>query len=356
MKLLPAISGILLVTILGTSLSAQNSGCHLKKSYPASKGVKLSVTNKYGDINILTSKTDSLVICATISIEQEDTILASKSLDLIDFKVTSSNDSVAVFTKYDKDFFSTKYSKGRKSFNVDYTIQMPVYTNLYVSNSFGNISIDDCSGYVNIKLSQGILVIKNLSRGNIKPINSVRVFHSDLDIIKASWLSLNIRNCQSVKIDNVQALLIGSELSKINIGNVHSMVIDSKYDNYEINNIRNLESEGTYSAFNIASFDGLMSLKNVFGQVYIANLKKGFDAVKITANHSPVTIRTEKDISFRTEISANNNPVEFAFDNDPGINRTVINAQVTITGVAGNNKQTTSLIKITTSHGKLIIE
>ncbi len=356
MKLLSFISGMLLGTILGTSLSAQNNGCYLKKSYPASKGVKLSVTNKFGDINILTSKSDSLIICATISIEQEDTILASKSLNLIDFKITSNNDSVAVFTKYEKDFFSTKYSTGRKSFSVDYTIRIPVYTNLYLSNSFGNISIDDCSGYVSTKLSQGILVIKNLSRGNIKPLNSVRVFHTDVDINNASWLSVNIRNCQSVKIDNVQALLIGSEFSKINIGKVHSMVINSKSDNYEINNIHNLEAESTYSTFNIASFDGLMSLNNVFGPVYIANLKKGFDAVKITTNHSPVTIRTEKGISFRTDISANNNPVEFAFDNDPGIIRSAINSQVTITGVAGNNKQTNSLIKITTTLGKLIIE
>ena len=356
MKLLPAISGILLGTLAATTLFAQENGCYIERSYPAFKGIKLAVSNKYGDINILNTKTDSLIICATISIEQEDNVLLSKSLQLIDFNITNSSDSVAVTTLYNKDFFSTKYSKGRKSFSVDYIIKVPVYTDLYLNNSFGNISVEDCSGYINTKLSQGILVLKNLTRGNIKPINSVTVFHSDVDINKASWLSMNIKNCQSVKIGDIQALLIGSEFSKINIGKVNSLVTNSKSDHYEIGSIFNLGSESTYSSFNIGSLDGQLSSTSVFGSVSVANLRKGFSTIKIEANHTPVTIKTEKGISFKTDISASNNPVEFAFDNDPGINRTVINSQVTITGVAGGNKQTSSLIIITTTLGKLIIE
>ncbi|HKK43278.1 MAG TPA: hypothetical protein VJ963_12770, partial [Bacteroidales bacterium] len=313
MKLLSAITMVILGTLLESSLSAQTNGCYFKKSFPASKGVKLAVSNKYGDINILTSKTDSMLICATINIEQEDDDLSSKSIRLIEFNVTGSNDSVAVATLYNKDFFNPKYSKGRKSFSVDYTIQVPVYTNLYLNNAFGNISIEDCSGYVDTKLSQGLLIIKNLSRGNAKPINKIDVFHSDVEINKADWLSLSIKNCPSVKITDVQAILAGSEFSKININKVHSMVATSKSDHYEIGKIENLESESTYTTYKITSLDGLMSANCVFGSVSISSLSKYFNSVMLTAIHTPVTIKTEKGISFRTEISASNNSIEFAF-------------------------------------------
>ncbi len=356
MKLLSAISVVLLGTMVGTSLPAQVNECYLKKAYLASEGFKLAVSNKYGDINILTTNKDSLFICATINIEQEDKSLVSKSLELINFNIKENTDSLAVATIYDKDFFTPKYSKGRKSFRVDYTIQIPVYTDLYLTNTFGNISVEDCSGYLNTKLSQGLLLIKNLSRGNVKPFNSISVFNTDVNIIKANWLSLNLRNCQSVKIGDVQAMLINSEVSKINIEKVNSLVIKSKSDNYQINNIRNMDSESTYSSFTIASCEEMLSLKSVLGSLSLAKLKRDFNNLNITATHSLVTIQTEKGISFRTDISATNNPVEFAFDGDPGINRTVNNLLVTITGVAGENKQTNSLIKIRTTLGKLVIK
>jgi hypothetical protein len=356
MKLLSAIAGVLLGAMIGTSLQAQVNGCYLKKSYRANEGFKLAVMNKFGDINILTTNKDSLFICATINIEQEDKSLSSKSLDLINLNIIDSNDSIAVSTKYDKDFFTPKYSKGRKSFRVDYTIQLPVYANIYLTNSFGNISIEDCSGYLNLKLSQGLLLIKNLSRGNVKPFNSVTVFNTDVNIIKANWLSLNLRNCQSVKIGDVQALLISSEVSKINIEKVNSLVAESKSDNYQINSISNMDSESTYSSFTIESCGGILSSKSVLGSLSVAKLRKDFNSLNITATHSLVDIQTEEGISFNTDISATNNPVEFAFDEDPGINRTVNNLLVTIKGVAGENKQTNSLMKITTTLGKLVIK
>jgi hypothetical protein len=43
MKLLPAISGILIGTLAATSLFAQDNGCYIEKSYPAFKGIKLTV-------------------------------------------------------------------------------------------------------------------------------------------------------------------------------------------------------------------------------------------------------------------------------------------------------------------------
>ncbi len=356
MKLLSAIPVLILWILSGTSLTAQEKGCNLKKSFPARKGVKLAVSNKYGDINIVTSKTDSMLICATINIDQDDNNLASESLGLIDFNLTSNNDSVSVATAYNKDFFTPRYSKGRKGFSVDYTIQVPVYTNLYLNNAFGNITVEDCSGYVNTRLSQGLLIMKNLSRGNIKPINTVNVFHTDVEISRADWLSVSIRNCQSVKIGDVQALLMGSEFSKINIDRVHSLVVSSKSDHYDIGNIENLQSESTYSSFNIASLGWLMSSSSVFGSINVSHLNKNFSNVQITANHTPVSITTEKGISFRTDISVSNNMVEFAFDNEPGIKKTRNNTITTITGVAGSNKQTNSLIRITSVLGKLIIQ
>ena len=153
---------------LAANLSAQINNCIFNKTLPVKKGTTLKLSNKYGDINCMTGKDDSLSICATVTIMQDDETLLSKNMKLINISFEKLNDTIRISTQYDKKFFSETARAGRKSFSVDYLIKMPAYIDLKIGNEFGNISLDEVSGNVNIRLSQGQLRAKTADKRKCK--------------------------------------------------------------------------------------------------------------------------------------------------------------------------------------------
>jgi hypothetical protein len=355
MKLIRKISGLLIIIMLTTSLTAQTPGCIIKKIYPADIGTSLYLANKFGDVNILTIQGDSLTICATITIDQNDKELLEKSIKLIDINIDKVKDSISISTSFDRKFFSQTYRQGRKRFTVNYIIETPDFVNVRIINEFGNISVDELSGSVYIKLSQGVLTIKNLTRGNIKPINQISIDHSTLIINKLNWTSLNVANCPSIYIENGQAILMDSEFSKIEMGNVSSLVANTKSDSYSISSIKNLVSESIYSTFELGSLTGQFKSLASFGSINISNLNREFSMINMTLKHTPIIIKTDKEISFQTDIAGTNSPVDFRFENEPGITKTVINNLSTYKGVVGEDKKTNSIIKIRSVFGAVSI-
>jgi hypothetical protein len=72
MKLIRKLSGILFLSLIAGHLTAQNNGCTIRKAFLARDGTYLRILNKFGDINLITAKNDSVSICATIIVKQDD--------------------------------------------------------------------------------------------------------------------------------------------------------------------------------------------------------------------------------------------------------------------------------------------
>ena len=314
------------------------------------------LSNKYGDVNCITGKDDSLSICATITIVQDNEILLRKNLNLININVNKSGDTIKVETEYDKKFFSESNREGRKSFSVDYLVKTPVYLNVNIVNEFGNVSLEELSGSVNLRVSQGLLSARKLSRGNEKPINTIYVDHGKISIDESNWMNMTVYNCSSVSILKAQALMIKSAISKIRTGEINSLVIDSKSDNYSIRSINKIIVESTYSTFEIGVLSGQLKSKTIYGSLNISDLKKGFSSIDIVSDLTQVLINTGTNSSFIADIVAISSDIEFPSGKYPGILRSESNNSVTLIGTAGAEKATKSLLKIRASSGKVTIQ
>jgi hypothetical protein len=355
MKLNKILTGLLLTIFLSASLLAQNEKCNITKTVSVKKGTTLVLSNKYGDVNFITVQDDSVTVCATITIEQEDEILLRKNLKLVNVRIEKSDDTIKIATQYDKKFFSESSREGRKSFNVDYLIKIPVYLDLNIINEFGNISLEELSGYANLRLFQGFLSARKLTRGNEKPISSIYIDHGKLSIDELNWMTMTVYNCSSVNIWKAQALMIKSTISKIKTGDINSIVIDSKSDNYNIKSVNNLMMESTYSSFEIGILTGQLKSKTTYGSVNISDLKKGFNNIDIVSGQTQVSFNTGLSASFMADIVSTDSSVEFPSVTYPDILRTESGYSTTLLGTAGTDRQTKSVIKIRSTGGKLTI-
>jgi hypothetical protein len=352
-KKLPA---LLLIILLAANLSAQINNCIFNKTLPVKKGTTLKLLNKYGDINCLTGKDDSLSVCATVTIIQDNETLLSKNMKLININFEKINDTILISTQYDKKFFTESAREGRKSFSVDYLIKMPAYLDLKIADEFGNVLLEEVSGKVNVRLSQGQLGAKKLSRGNVNPVSTIYVDHGKVSIDELNWMTLSVYNCSSVIIGKAQALKMNSAISKIKIEEISSLISNSKSDNYSINSINNLVSESTYSVYEIGKLIGQLKSKGIYGSINISDMYSGFNYIDIVSDQTQISFAPRQNTSFIADIVATDAAVQFSSLKYQGLKRADSGYSTTISGTAGANKETKSLIKIRAASGRVTIQ
>ncbi len=265
-------------------------------------------------------------------------------------------DSNDLITMYDKKFFSETFRQGRKSFSVDYLIKMPDYIDLDITNEFGNISVEELSGNIKVKLSQGNFIAKRLTRGNASPLNSISIDHGKVNIDELNWMTLTVRNCPLVFIGKGQALLMTSEISKLKFREISSLVCNSKSDSYVIGSIKNIVSESLYSTIQIDTLYGRLKAGGTFGSLGISYLNKEFSSIDIVMDHTSILIKTGSDVSFKSDIIATNCFTDFPLKNNTGIIKTESNNITSYVGIAGAYRQTNSMIKIRATSGRVTIQ
>lgn len=356
MKPFRNIPGLFILIMLTATLSAQNNNCYIRKSFQAKKGISLRLSNKFGDVNVLTANDDSLSVCATISIIQDDDKLAKQNTKLITVNIEKLSDTIYVSTLYDKKFFSPASREGRTSFSVDYIIKMPANLDLSLTDEFGNIAIDELAGTLNVRLSQGILSAKRLTKGKEKPLSSIYVDHGKVSIDELNWMTLSVFNCPSVNIEKAQALMMTSSISKIKMGDIISLVCDSKSDSYTISSINNIISASTYSTYEIRKLNGQLKSKATYGSISITALDKGFGSIDIESTQARISLITSPGVSYKADIIAKDAQLDFSGGKYPGIIKTDINYSTTLSGTVGIDKEPESLVRIRATGGKVSIQ
>jgi hypothetical protein len=345
-----------LLAFLTTFLQAQDNNCYIKKSFAAKPGDAFRLTNKYGDVNVISWKEDSVALCATVTIEQEDKSLLAKSMKMINVNIDKLIDTINITTVYDKKFFTEDSRRGRTGFSVDYLLKVPLYADIRIIDEFGNISVDELSGPLNIRLSQGILSIKKITRGNIKPVSSIFADHGKITIDDSNWLVLTLINCPAVNIGKTKALNLTSAISKIYIEDAGSIVNNSKSDSYSISSVNNLISESTYTEFGIGILNNQLKSKVTYGSLKLHEVSKTFSSIDITSTQAMITLLTGQTRSFVTDINVNDAKLDFPSEKFPQVIKTEGDYSTNLIGVAGPDKQTKSLIKIRATGGRVVVD
>jgi hypothetical protein len=114
-------------------------------------------------------------------------------------------------------------------------------------------------------------------------------------------------------------------------------------------------SECLYSTFEIEKLSGQLKSKATYGSIIVSDLKKGFTGIDIVSDHASIVIKTGDGVSFKTDLKATDAILDFPVDNYPGIVKTESKNTTTFVGIAGEDKQTKSLIRIRTTGGKLSV-
>ncbi|MFO7852895.1 MAG: hypothetical protein ACQERS_01080 [Bacteroidota bacterium] len=283
------------VSMYGTDLQKQFS-----KEYDA-RGVELlKISNRYGDVEIVSSDNNTINIVVDVKLSHPNESKAERLLSMINVEFSESDNTIEARTVINRQFRMDNRGPHR-GFSIDYRVEMPEDMNLKLLNRYGELKAGTLSGHVDIGVKYGSLFIKNLTRGNVEPLNRVNAeyLHAG-DIQDAGWLELNMRYVGKFNISNAQALLIDSRYSTNNIiGEVSSVVIDSKSDKFEINKLNNIVAESVYTEYKIGNLSQILDIETRYGSINVDNVDAGFEMIRTDTDYSSVKISFDESASYK---------------------------------------------------------
>ena len=214
-----------------------------------SSNPEIEVTNKYGDVDIVSSERSDAVIEVTITVESRKESRANEMFEKIDIDFDHSGNNLSIKTEIDGWGWTNKNEKYR----VDYKIYLPIRSDLFVENKYGDISLTDHSGSVEVELKYG--------NGNFQDIEgdfrgvlgysdrfNLGSVHGNVDL-GISYSKLSMDDADNVECD--------SKYSTISFGNANKAIISSSYDKYKMNNVEELRLEGKYDEITVEEVSSL---------------------------------------------------------------------------------------------------
>jgi hypothetical protein len=335
--------------IISATLSAQEITKKFHKEYTA--GTKsLEINNKYGDVVIESWNKDQIIIDVKVTVDMSNKEKAQKYLDLIDVQFSEGDNVISAKTVMDDKFNFTGWGDSKK-FSIDYNIKMPVGTDLALVNKYGNSSIDELHGLLNLEIKYGNLTAGKLTRGNVKPLNKLVIAYGKGTIDEAGWLDLTERYVGNMDIAKSQAILLDSKYCKITLGETSSVVGESKYDNIRIENINNLVLENGYTEVNIGELTKKLNYHGSYGSFSIETIPSGFESIDVETHYMGVKLGIAESANYKLDAKVTYGGLKYNEDKFKNQRRIVENNSNEVSGTFGNEENPSSRVNVLASYG-----
>lgn len=279
--------------ILSQLISAQDQMKEVKKEFTISKGAKLQIENKFGNIEVM--NWDKPVVSITVKISAvTGNAQSSKSLaDKINIEFSEPEKNIILA----RTIINTEGSGNQKShFNIDYNVYVPAWINLTLDQKFGNIRIQEINGNVIIDLKHGKLQATTLSGNGERPYNKIIMAYSDgvIDETGSADLEMAFSKVNIEEADNISA---DSKYSGINISKCSSFSFDSKYDNFTVDDVKNVTGTLDYSNLRVGSLSGKMETDGSYSTLKLEQVLPSFELIRINSLRGASKIGIHPDIS-----------------------------------------------------------
>ncbi len=346
---------LLIAALLLFSLTsgAQEVSKKYHEEYSAGANTTLDLNNKYGDIVVETWDKDQVIIDVKVTIDMPNRERAEKLLDYIDVQFSQNGDNISAKTVIDSKFNFSGWGSGSKKFSIDYSVKMPSVTALNLTNKYGNTDLDELKSLVNLDIKYGNLTATKLSRGNIKPLNTVYLAYGKGKIDDAGWLNMTIRYCGSMEINKCQALLLDSKYSKISIDEASSVVSENKYDNMRINDINNLVIDNGYTGVTIGTLNKKLKYNGSYGSLTVDRIPSGFESVDVESRYMGVKLGIDESANYKLDAKVSYGGLKYDDNNFRNHRRIVENNSTEVSGVIGKEESPEASVHVVSSYGSV---
>jgi hypothetical protein len=278
-----------------------------KESYKVTTESTLEVENKYGTILIVPWNKDSVQVTADIYLEAKNT---SKLRKLNNDIRISSNDTKSYIivrtqigngnSRVASELRTLSNTLGSNSaVEINYTIYLPEYINLVLTNKFGDIYIDDINGDVDISLSNGVLKANSFS-GN----SNLELMFAKATIRNLGTSSL-LMSYGELQLGNVEQLDFSGKSSEIEIESAGVVKMDSRRDKIILGEVEYLFGYSSFTDVLIKDFIREADCDMKYGTLKIEKIQPEFTRLEVNSDFTDITLYFPPESTYLVDILHN---------------------------------------------------
>jgi hypothetical protein len=275
----------------------------LSRSFALGSDTEIEISNKYGNIHLITWKKDSVRFEIELKVKGPKQSKVDKTFNYINFNFQSTKYYIIVQTVFEgssfwndvSDLTGTVFSSNTKT-TINYTVYLPADALLKIVNKYGNIYATDHSGKVDIELSNGDLKAHHFS-GN----TTISTEFGNSSIAKIDEGKLNI-SYGELYLDVAGNLQLETKSSEIHLTAANKLQIDSKRDKYFIQEVNSLSGSSYFSRIAIQQINHSISFNTKYGDVDIKGYSDDFVTFKMKTHDTDLTLHFTDDKQYELKM------------------------------------------------------
>lgn len=327
----------------------------IHKTYETSENPELSLTNKFGDIDVVSWEGNSIQIDINISVSANNEEKANEMFNLISINFDAKQDDISVETligkKHKKSWWSRSGNVNNSmEYKINYKVKIPVGTALSIDNKFGDIYINNLDGPLNLTAKFGYFTIGTLNNDS----NSIAVKffeQSDITAIKNGTF-----NCKfsEINIDTATSLTLNNSHCQFMVETVADLNFVSSFDTLIVNKSANVTGTGKHSKLIFRDINDKLTLNTNFGSLKIKEQKSQFSLITITSNYTEISLSFSPSINYQFNTSASYGTLKFPSKATFSTEKETFNSKQKI-GYYGTDNSTAKL-NVSVGYGNLRVK
>jgi hypothetical protein len=330
---------IALIMFLGANVAKANYIKEIHKSWGIDQVEALKIENKFGNINFINTRSDSVTIDVSIKISEKN---GEYLADQIEFHFSLSNGTIKAITEFGDKF------KTNQEFTIVYKINIPIDRHLDVENKYGDVTLGDLKANGKFDLKYGNIQGQNLEAPND---NSIEL---ELKYGNATFVAINqlkaVIAYGKFSAESITTAQLDTQYSLIKIDQTENTNIESKYDNFEFDKVNKIDAESKFTGWDISELKESFIINTQYGNINIDRVNPDFKQINIENSYGNIKIGIPESASYHLESDSYyckvyHSPAEIIKQIEDN-NHTYIKANV------GENTGT-AIVKIKSKYGKV---
>ena len=288
----------------------------VKKEFSVNSDAKLSVHNKYGNLNITTWDQNTIDIQVVITVKGDDLDDVKERLDDIDIEFESNAGMVEAKTIFENNRNSSwswwrRNNRKNMSMKINYTIKMPKSNSVNLNNDYGNIYLDEIDGKASVNCDYGKIEIGKLNNDS-NSINMDYCGSSNIDFMKNGSVNADYSKLTIEKAGKIDANI---DYTTLKIEDAEAVDFNADYGGVTVNKANSIRGNSDYTNIRLGSIAKRITVDSDYGSVVVKKLEAGFESVNIETQYASVKINVDPSAAFNFEI--NTQYAGFKTDLDP---------------------------------------
>ncbi|MBU1009146.1 MAG: hypothetical protein KKD74_03315 [Bacteroidetes bacterium] len=276
--------------LISCSLQAQvyEKSKHFSEHFPVSKNTEINITNKYGNVHLVSWEKDSVRFEVDLKVSSSKQQKVDKAFNDIDVRFTSTPNFVNASTVFANagniwselsDMTKTVINTGNLA-EINYTVYLPSDLRVTVDNRFGNVYTTDHSAATSFTVSNG-----NLQANYLAEKSTVVVEFGNANINRVDLGRIEL-NYAEIEVKQAGQLTLTGRSSTIHLGSVEALQLDSRRDRIQVDEAISVTGESSFSRLTFNRLKTSFLLKATYGTLTLGDFSPTFKTLQLNSDYA----------------------------------------------------------------------